>query len=222
MNVLVHEVEKTDLESLGDMRLTLAALRNGIIGFDLITRIREDTQQAKLASTNQLVTMEPALSKQISEAAETEAKTFAEQATNLKKIQALGGPVSYNHTTIDSKIDDLNPIISSKRVDERRVTSSAIMQAVSTDGLQRLVRAELRRTALPTVEQYLDSYNFSHNIQLEEIRKSLDRIVLDLGDFMMTLLYQLIMRTLRSPQQTVKISLMRAMNIFIASPRSRE
>ena len=44
-----------------------------------------------------------------------------------------------------------------------------------------MVRAELRRVVIPSVEEYLNAYKSSHNTQLEGIRRDLDQLVSALG-----------------------------------------
>ena len=55
------------------------------------------------------------------------------------------------------------------------------LQATSTDAIFRMLRAELTSVVTPTVEEHLNSYKTYHNAQLESIRKSLNRIVSDIG-----------------------------------------
>ena len=164
------------------LRLNLACTRRTDIKlFEITSRIQTNTRQSADSVLNELYTLGSTLEKQMTELSQPAAKALAEQKTNLREIHALIEPIPENHATIMNKFEGIAANIDSLRRDEGRVTSSAAIQASSTDVIEKIVRAELSRVVIPTVEQYLDTYKSSHNSQMEEIRKCLNQVIEAIG-----------------------------------------
>ena len=78
-------------------------------------------------------------------------------------------------------MNELKHLLSVMKGNEGHLRTNTFLQATLGDNMIRMVRAELRRVVIPSVEEYLDAYKSSHNTQLEGIRRDLDQIVSALG-----------------------------------------
>ena len=78
-------------------------------------------------------------------------------------------------------MNKLNHLLTVMKGNEGHLRSNTLLQATLGNDILRMVRAELRRIVIPSVEEYLDAYKSSHNTQLEVIRRDLDQIVSALG-----------------------------------------
>ena len=78
-------------------------------------------------------------------------------------------------------MNKLNHLLNVMKGNEEHLRTNTLLQATSGDNIIRMVRAELRRVIIPSVEDYLNAYKSSHNTQLEGIRRDLDQIVSALG-----------------------------------------
>ena len=83
-----------------------------------------------------------------------------------------------SHATIMNK---LNHLLTVMKGNEGHLQTNTLLQAALGDKILRMLRAELRRVVLPSVEEHLNAYKSSHNTQLEGIRRDLDQIVSALG-----------------------------------------
>lgn len=166
----------------GDVVLTsLCARRIGIRVYENVSNIRDDIQQSHMSTANRLLETQSAISQQLEAVARVESNSLTEQVNTLNEIRMLVEPIPGNHTMSMNKVDNLISILASMRMGDGQLQSSRALQAPTTDILRRVVRAELKRVVMPTVEGYLDSYKSSHDAQLEGIRRNLDQIVQDLG-----------------------------------------
>lgn len=100
------------------------------------------------------------------------------QNTRLDSIHTLVEPIPDNHATMMAKLDHL---LTATKGNEAHIRTSSTLQAASVDTITRMVRAELRRVVIPSVEEYHNPYHSSHNMQLDGIRRDLDQIVSALG-----------------------------------------
>lgn len=165
-----------------DVVLTsLCARRIGIRIYENVSNIRGDIQQFHMSTGNRLLETQSAISQQLEEVARVESNSLTEQMNTLNEIRMLAEPISGNHTMTINSVDNLSSILASMRMGDGHLQSNRAFQAPTTDILRKVLRAELRRVVMPTVEGYLDSYKSSHDVQLEGIRRNLDQIVQDLG-----------------------------------------
>ncbi|KAL8721473.1 MAG: hypothetical protein Q9225_001852 [Loekoesia sp. 1 TL-2023] len=159
--------------------LQITTQRNGMKIYEQLSSIRSDLQQNGTATESQLREAQLSISQQLGEAARDNSDKLLEQANMLKSIQTLVEPVADNHA---KTMDQLASLANAMRLSEGHLRSTAAFEAPTIDIFRRLLRAELRNVVLPAVEEHLDSYKFSQSAQLEGIRGSLDRIVLDSGN----------------------------------------
>ena len=103
---------------------------------------------------------------------------MAAQKTTLDSVHTLLEPIIDNHATIMNK---LNHLLTVMKGNEGHLRSNTLLQATLGDDIIRMVRAELRRVVIPSVEEYLNAYKSSHNTQLEGIHRDLDQIVSAIG-----------------------------------------
>ena len=166
----------------GDLVLTsLCGRRIGIKIYENVSSIRSDMQQAHMGTADRLLETQSSISQQLDEVARTESNSLTEQMNTLNEIRMLVEPIPGNHTMTMDKVDNLSSILASMHMGDGHLQSTCALQAPTTDILRRVLRAELKRVVMPTVEGYLDSYKSSHDAQLEGIRKNLDQIIQDLG-----------------------------------------
>lgn len=167
---------------IGGVVLTLlCARRIGIRIYENVSNIRGDIQQSHMTTANRLLETQSAITQHLDEVARVESNSMIEQMNTLNEIRMLVEPIHGNHTMTMNKMDNLSSILASMRMGDGHLQSSCALQAPTTDILRRLLRAELKRVVIPTVEGYLDSYKSSHDVQMEGIRRNLDQIVQDLG-----------------------------------------
>lgn len=163
----------------GDVVLTsLCARRTGIRIYENVSNIRGDIQQSHMTTANRLLETQSAINQHLDE---VESNSLTEQMNTLNEIRMLVEPIPRNHTVAMEKLDNLSSILASMHMGDGHQQSTCALQAPTTDILRRVLRAELKRVVIPTVEGYLDSYKSSHDAQLEGIRKNLDQIIQDLG-----------------------------------------
>ena len=151
--------------------------RNGIKYYEQISGIREDLRQIDTASSSQLEAKSATIQR-LNDITRIESENGAELQRALDDIRNLVEPVSENHAKV---IDKLNDISATTRSNEGHMQSCNTFQATSTDAICRMLRAELISVIMPTVEEHLNSYKATHNAQLQDIRKSIDWIVSELG-----------------------------------------
>ena len=138
-------------------------------------------QQSHTITANRLLEAESSINRQLHQAARTESINFREQTNTLNEIRMLAGNIPDNHTAAMNKLDEIKSTLALTSVGQGHLRSNTTLQASTPDVLIRILRAELKRVMIPVMEGYLDSYKSSHDVQLEGIRRSLDRIILDLG-----------------------------------------
>ena len=145
--------------------------------------MRGQMQQSHTIIANRLLETQSSINRQLHQVARTESANFTQQTNTLNEIRMLAENMPDNHTTAMNKLDELKSILALLPVRQGYLRSNTTLQASTPDVLRRILRAELKRVMIPVVEGYLDSYKSSHDVQLEGIRRSLDRIILDLGHY---------------------------------------
>ncbi|KAL8942549.1 MAG: hypothetical protein Q9216_001593 [Gyalolechia sp. 2 TL-2023] len=94
---------------------------------------------------------------------------------NLRELISTGQNVA------SSKFDTIEALLSQTRVLESHVRSSTVLTAPTEDVLARVFRKELQRVIMPTVEQCFQKFKANPDSQLDEIRRTIDRMTQQLG-----------------------------------------
>ncbi|KAL9629294.1 MAG: hypothetical protein Q9204_005354 [Flavoplaca sp. TL-2023a] len=84
--------------------------------------------------------------------------------------------VSTSQSTFNTKLEDISTTLSRVSVQNNHLVSSMTVTAPSEGLLAPIVRAELRRVIIPTVQQCFEKYKASPDRQLDDIRKTIDEM----------------------------------------------
>ncbi|KAI9805729.1 MAG: hypothetical protein M1833_005222 [Piccolia ochrophora] len=152
--------------------------RTGIQLHEHVSSIRNDLQQTETATLSQLEGARLSIARQLHDIARIGSGASAAHKTTLDSVQTLVEPISANHAAIMDRLDHLS---TKMKGNEGHLWTNTALQATSVDTITRIVRAELRRVVIPSVEEYLEPYKSSYNTQLDGIRRTLDQIVSALG-----------------------------------------
>ena len=150
----------------------------GITMYDQVLGIRNDLHKNEEAIETQLKETASSIGQQIDNVHRIESDDAAGHRIALASLQTLVEPMHSDQATMMGKVDHLLAIT---KVNEGYLQSINTFQTTSLDILSRIVRAELRTSVISVVEEYLNPYKSNHNAQMEEVRKSLDQIMLAFG-----------------------------------------
>ena len=159
--------------------------RNAIQLHEQASSIRNDLidlRQSDAATSTQIQVATSSINDRLHDIARVGSAAIAAQKTTLDSVHTLLEPISDNDSTIMNK---LNHLLTVMKGNEEHLRTNTLLQATSGDNIIRMVRAELRRVVIPSMEEYLNAYKSSHNTQLEGIRRDLDQIVSALGHLSM-------------------------------------
>ncbi|KAL8977400.1 MAG: hypothetical protein Q9205_006790, partial [Flavoplaca limonia] len=85
--------------------------------------------------------------------------------------------VSTGQSTLNTKLEHIRTTLSRVSVQNNHLVSSSTVTAPSEVLLAPIVRAELRRVIIPTVQQCFEKYKASSDRQLDDIWKTIDEMV---------------------------------------------
>ncbi|KAL8884191.1 MAG: hypothetical protein Q9215_007709 [Flavoplaca cf. flavocitrina] len=109
-------------------------------------------------------------------------KTFRDQVISGNAglhadLTNLTHTVSTGQSTLNTKLEDISTTLSRVSVQNNHLVSSTTVTAPLEGLLAPIVRAELRRVIIPTVQQCFEKYRASSDRQLDDIRKTIDEMV---------------------------------------------
>ncbi|KAI4263553.1 MAG: hypothetical protein L6R42_001308 [Xanthoria sp. 1 TBL-2021] len=161
------------------------AQRNGIgLQNDLVRRLehiyRQDEDSAKNLR-DELVSGNARLHADLSMLAQTSQALLPAQESLRYGFANLHEAVSTGQNTVIERLNTIGESLSQIQIRDNHLQSSTVLTAPTEDVLPRLVRAELLRVIMPTVQQCFDTFKGNRDTQLEDIRKMIDQMAQQLG-----------------------------------------
>ena len=139
--------------------------------------IHDDLRHVRTSTTDESGETRTLLSRQIDDVGQTALGNLRQQAETLNNIESQIAPISEKNAETATKIDQ---ILALMQMSEGHLRSQ---NAFHTDPntIAAIVRAEINCCVMPKLENYLDPYRSNQDAQLQEIRKTLDRTIMELG-----------------------------------------
>ncbi|KAL8836176.1 MAG: hypothetical protein Q9170_003029 [Blastenia crenularia] len=158
--------------------LHILAQRNGIQLYEQISSIRNDLGLIDAAASTRLEEARSSMNRHISDTAQIGSDATTAQNSILDSVRTLVEQIPANYATISGKLDHLATTMEGY---QGQLRTETIISSPAYDTIIGVVRAELRNIVIPEVEQYLNPYILRHKMQMDELRKNLDRIVSAVG-----------------------------------------
>ncbi|KAL8920922.1 MAG: hypothetical protein Q9172_004281 [Xanthocarpia lactea] len=155
---------------------TFAHGNNSRVFDDFVQRLDRNHEDTTNTLQNQLTSGNAGLHADLTNLTQTSQALLPAQEALRSCLDNLNDAVFTGQSTLNTKLEDISTTLSRISVQNNHLLSSTTVTAPSEGLLAPIIRAELRRVIIPTVQQCFDKYKASPDRQLDDIRTKIDEM----------------------------------------------